>query len=95
MLHVQGNDLEKLGQETDPEKDLRGPAHAPVEQLDQRHEPVGLKHVVFVFSQRTEDRYDFDAEFNGFSEVLELRFGTQEDPLANVNEGGDELQFAE
>jgi len=59
VLQVGGDDLEEGWQELDAEEELRLSVEAPVEELNQRQEAVGLEHVIPVLSRNTEFQEDF------------------------------------
>jgi len=53
MPQVQSEYLKQGRQEVNPVKGLSRPIQTPIEKLEQRHQSVGLVHVVPIFSSLT------------------------------------------
>jgi hypothetical protein len=85
MAQMRGQDIEKVRQKVDAEEDLSRFVKTPIEELDERHQPVGLEHVVAVLAQAAELLDYFDYQSKRFAQVLQLLAGTHRDAFTHVN----------
>ncbi len=94
MLNESSQDVEELRQELNGIEELGGPVEAPVEQLEQRHQSVGLEHIVPVLPEGAEKTDDLDHGLQSDAEMPDLLLGADQDPLAYLDQARNELQFA-
>lgn len=94
MLDMSSQNVEQLGQKGNTIVELSRPVETPVEELNERRESIGLKHIIPVFFETTEKTDDFDDMFEHTTQVFELVFVTHRDALTNFNQNWHELKLA-
>jgi len=94
MPQMARQDVEQVWHKVNSEENLSGPIQEPVQEFNQWHQSVRLKHVVAVLSQGAELLDDSNDETQTSTEVLYLLPLAHRDPLTHVDECWHELQFA-
>ena len=92
VLDTDSQHFKQFWYEGHPDEELRMrlESQEEYEKFGQHHDPVGVQHVVTVFSTDDEGTEEVDGLLDGTTQVRDLALGTQLDFLTHVGDAWDD-----
>ena len=85
--------LKQTGQKINTVEDLCGSIETPIKKFDERHQSVGLVHVVAVLSDTAEERDDPNHRAQQLAQLLNLTLLTRGYSFADLDQQWHEFKF--